>query len=187
MGISTDMKYEILITFVITTMFLGCNRENVIEKELKMLRDKPIEFCTDSLMAIIGDNSSVTKSPNYMILTFLDSTECTVCQIRHMYSWEYLCNQYPMIPFVFIFESEEEKIHTLLSEEHMVDFSNVFLYCDTIGYFRRHNVNVPNNRLLHTLLLDSNRNVVISGNPTYNSKIKELIENFIKDEGVTSK
>lgn len=177
------MKFNSIIIFSIISIFGSCNRENNIKKELELLQSKPIEFCIDSLVTLSDNKVSKIINRNYMFLTFLDSSECTACHIRHMYSWDYLCDMYPTIPFIFIFETKDEDIQLLLSEKP-IDTSNIFLYCDTTGYFKRHNDHIPQNRLLHTFLLGTDSKVILSGNPTTNPNIKKLIENILHNETV---
>ena len=45
---------------------------------------------------------------------------------------------------------------------------------DVDGEFISHNPNIPDNKLLHTFMLDENNNVILIGDPTINSRIEEL-------------
>lgn len=182
MGMCTSMQCKYMIILLITHILVSCNRGNAIEKEIQILKSKPIEFVKDSLFCISENDLDAFRSYDYMFLTFLDSTECTVCQITHMYPWENLADTYLAIPFVFIFEKEKNDMQGILSESPIAAL-NVFLYCDTIGYFRRHNI-ISNNDLLHTYLLDAQGNIVLVGNPANNSNVRKIVETILQDKSI---
>lgn len=53
---------------------------------------------------------------------------------------------------------------------------------DSLGEFERLNPHLPQNKALHTFLLDENNNVLLVGNPLHNKKIEEMFYKVVEEK-----
>ena len=53
------------------------------------------------------------------------------------------------------------------------------VFIDTLSFFRRHNPQIPKDRMFHTFLLDESDSVVLVGNPMQNNQIDNLLKQIV--------
>lgn len=110
---------------------------------------------------------------------YVDSTSCSDCAISHLSDWAQLdiINNYRELMFKYVFivaPKREQYMHiSKIIEKDTVFNESIFI--DTIGVFERYNTNLPKNKLLHSFLINKQRNVELIGNPITNIRIKDML------------
>ena len=178
-------RFSIFIV-VFSLLFSGCSRSK-LERQVIQLQSLPIDLCLDSMYRYnflqISDSiatvvDAVSSSKVLSMVVYSDETVCSSCAVKGMYIWNDLidtteCKYGNQLPFYFIFTPEKEQIVDLKIALKRSGF-NYPVYIDTLGVFKRRNNHIPDNKLLHTFLLDGNRNVVLVGSPLYNNAIMQM-------------
>ena len=172
---------------LIVATISACSDRAKLERDVNLIQSSPIDLCMDSLyrystnegansgQSVLVDMVDVSK---LSLVIYSDETVCSSCAVKGMYVWNELIdstkNRYgDSLPFYFIFTPEKEQIVDLKIALKRSGF-NYPVYIDTLGVFKRRNKHIPDNKLLHTFLLDGNRNVVLVGYPLYNNAIKQM-------------
>lgn len=118
---------------------------------------------------------------DFTIVTYLDSTGCTSCRMK-LHEWNHVINEFKALPnldvnFVMILHSTKPKeINYLLKKDSFLhpvsfDYNNDFAKLNQL----------PKEYEYHTFLLDSNKEVVLIGNPVLNPKVLDLYQKVIMD------
>ena len=55
------------------------------------------------------------------------------------------------------------------------------VFGDTLSIFRRHNPQIPNNKLFHTFLLDESDRVLLVGSPLRNERVDKLLRKIVNE------
>ena len=178
----TNMKYKCLLILLITVSITGCSSKDInIRKKIECLKASPIILPTDS-MEIIKNEKFDFGISRYLMISYLDSANCTNCEISHLYLWNHIIKKSEKVSFFFIFETKSSlKSQFENLTDNICDNKNVVICIDTLGIFKKANPMLPQESFLHTFLLDSTNHVVIVGNPLKNSKIKELYFDCIRE------
>lgn len=157
------------------------------DASIKIRGINTINGSTDPIYVIDGmvmDNSfSVNELFNsqYKLVVYKDSMSCTPCYIETLSKWNRILNKYnkDVLAIFFILspsEEEEEDFRLLLRYS---DFKYPVLI-DNEQMFLKLNKQIPNNKKLHTFLLNSNNDVIFIGNPLENGRIEDLFEKQIQ-------
>lgn len=165
----------------------ACSERAKLERDLKLIQSKPIDLCIDSLYRYCTNESAnsehglVVDSVNVdrlSLVIYSDETVCSSCAVKGMYVWNEVIdstkNRYgDSLPFYFIFTPEKEQLVDLKIALSRSGFDYP-VYIDTLGVFKQRNRHIPENRLLHTFLLDDDKNVVLVGSPLNNNIIMQM-------------
>lgn len=85
------LKNSLLLICMSIIIFTACNsRKERIEKQINILYSNKIDLPFSKMEAIVYDSMYLHKKPNYRVLVYLDSTECTSCYVSHYHEWESL-------------------------------------------------------------------------------------------------
>lgn len=118
---------------------------------------------------------SINHVRNKKLVVFVDSLSCTGCFLNHMMLY-YEINDSIISKgghLVIVFNPRQERIDEI-REKIKIDKYPFFCIIDKSGEFKRNNPSLPDNKLLHTFMLDKNDKVIIVGDPSQNSKMNEL-------------
>lgn len=110
----------------------------------------------------------------FTLVVYMDTSECTTCQISRLYEWNGLMKAMDTVDFIFIVESDTVKMNELKFEVASCGLLNE-VYLDTAFVFRNHNTFLPDDTRLHTFLLDKDGCIIVVGNPLYNQRLRELM------------
>lgn len=182
------MKRNSLFLLFLFVLVSGCANDSAILTKIETIQSAPIDLCISEMMKIDKDGSIKSKENNhkapFRMVVYTSHKECSTCALNNLSEWSVLFDleKDNKLEFVFILCPEKRNINhvvdTYLSSglEHAV-------YIDTCGIFTQKNPNIPEEAIYHTLLLDSDRNAVLVGNPLKNPQIQTLFENILKDIG----
>lgn len=175
--------FRIVFTFVVVMQFVSCNQDTKLKRDVETLYSMRITLPYDRMIKIEEDDESNHIDPQhspFKMILFVDSTECSPCRMKSMYQWnEFLyLEKEEKVDFVFIFQPKEftngqMKTDLLQSGlEHSI-------YADTCGAFLNSNKELPGNAMLHCFLVNEKDSVVLVGDPTRNTKIRQLLLDIV--------
>ena len=174
------IKYLSLFTLSLLFLLLvtSCgNRRDEIGKQLKELYTNTIYIPSSELDTIACDSSYMYLDPNYQILVYIDSMECTPCYASRYQEWEYIlkeCRKYnPSISLTIIIETKN--LSENVREKFLISSFSKTVLMDKEGAFRKRNPFFPESEIMHVFLLDKGGRVILVGNPLNNKKIEELL------------
>ena len=125
-------------------------------------------------------------SSTYSILTYIDSTQCTECQMQIRKWQKFLnnigCDLSGTLQVVFVVHNKS--IGRIKHNFRHAEASLFFVIADTAGRFIQKN-ELPQNDMFRTFLLDSANHIVAIGNPIYSSNIAKLYMDFMGVEAVS--
>ena len=174
-----------LVYAITALLFLSCTPDN-IKREYEQLKSNRIIMPDYEYAMIKGRDTLVSDCfhEKLKLIVFTDSTSCNSCSIENIYDWSALIDhaeQYDnQLCFYFIFTPKKIDIEDVKFSLTHTDFDYP-LILDTLGMFRNMNPHIPENKLFHTILLDENNQVIMIGSPLYNSKVRELFEDIVKE------
>ena len=97
--------------------------------------------------------------------------------------WEYLLEYAEKfdnrLKFYFIFSPKKNDEYSVQLQLKNTYF-NYPIILDTKGEFAKLNPHLPENKAMHTFLLDKDNNVILVGNPLLNSKIEKLFKTTVE-------
>lgn len=168
--------------------FLSCSN-NDVKREIQLLMSEPIDLC-DKQMAVYlkgkKTNCQIADRNNYTQVVFVDSTACSPCFWKQMPLWQSIVdsvnNNNDDMSFAFVFHVKRRNKDSFIECMSQDTLFHSPVYLDTTGVFLKNNPNIPQNKLLHTFLLDKSRQVVLVGNPVYNRRIRILLEGIISEK-----
>lgn len=182
--IASFLKNSLLLICMSFIFFTACNsRKERINEQVSILYSNKIDIPTLEMETIVCDSTYLHKKPNFRLLVYLDSTECTPCYASHYQEWEFIlkeCRRYePSISLTVIIETKN------LSEDvkgkFMVSNFARTIFIDKEGAFRKRNPFFPESEIMHVLLLDDGGRVILVGNPLNNKKIEKLLYSKLRN------
>ena len=168
----------ILISF---TFIVSCVKSS-IENDIERFTDSRIELMLDSMVIANGVSNAYQHKP-YVYISYIDSASCSDCELSHFSDWKMIDHTTDTSKYnhIFIIQprdvDRERIIEKIRTENHYLQN----IYVDTIGVFKRHNPQLPKNKLLHTFMINSTQNVVLIGSPVNNKKIEEILQTILRE------
>lgn len=173
------MKRVVYITFLF--LLLSCtSKKSDLERIVSEWQGKEI-LIPEQLTDVLERDNMLFSSPDYTILTFLDTTGCTRCKMK-LDLWEKYLNGLDSVSeyninFVMVVAPKDIKdLQQIVRESSFT--RNVFVDEENTLNDRNH---FPADILLSSFLLDSKNRVVIIGNPIYNPNIGDLYMSVLSD------
>lgn len=158
--------------------FVSCHKKTDVAAQLAKLQEKPISLDIEEMHRIDGDTSIIDLkrlNNSSKLLVYVDSSNCTACFMYHMTDYLILKDklQESKVMMFFIIEPKkgEESRISLMAKRHKSDF---LVFIDSCHSFRRINY-IPQNTLMHTMLLDDKNRVVMAGDPLRNKDVERLL------------
>ena len=165
----------------------SCGSRSRIDKEIRDFHHVRVTLPLDSMINLStkGNISSYEQAKNIYVV-YVDSTSCSDCAINHLSDWSQLDiisnGDNSLLKYLFIIAPPRGQ-YTHVAEQVAKDTSfNEFVFIDTANVFERSNPALPTNKLLHTFLLNSQRQVEIIGSPLTNVRIKEMLMKLLEQE-----
>jgi len=175
---------SLLLICMSIIIFSACNSSKErIEKQINILYSNKIDIPSSKMEVIVYDSMYLHKKPNYRVLVYLDSTECTPCYVSHYHEWEYIlkeCRKYePSISLAIIIETKN--LSEDVKEKFLAPTFDRTILIDKNGVFRKRNPFFPESQIMHVLLLDKEGRVILVGNPLSNKKVEELLYSKLRN------
>lgn len=166
------------------TSFISCG-ESAFDKEVREFVDTHMELSLDSMVYMYPLNQMITeKSNDFTYVIYVDSFTCGKCALNHFSDWDVLCSTVnaERLSYIFILspkEGDKEQTFEIVRQDTLF---NDRTYIDTTGIFEKKNPQLPENKLLHTFLINSECKVQLAGSPLYNYKMKNLLEQVLTEK-----
>ena len=166
-----------LILTTCTILTVSCNSFVRVNGDIAKLKSEAIVIPYDKLVCFEGSKTKPDETVG-SILVYIDSSDCSVCSLNNLPYWDHLNKiihdetgfQLQIIP---VFKPAKDYKDALLW--HVKRQQNSFdIYVDTLGAFYASNSHLPDNKELHTFLLDKDNNVILVGNPIHNKELQSL-------------
>lgn len=166
-------------------MFIaGCHRNNDIRDKIVSMQSSRIALFLDSMLCI-NEHETVNAEDQQLLklVLFVDSSECSSCNIRKLWEWTpYLKSFDGVNAFKFLVVLEVQSKYLYYTKEQLkIAGIKTPVYFDTLSVFRRHNPQIPDNRMFHTFLLDESDSVLLVGNPLINERIDNLLKGIVNE------
>jgi hypothetical protein len=171
-------------------IYAGCKSPEEKEKELiEAMQAKPVIIPFSKMSCWIND-SLITDRPGekaeMKLVVYTDSNSCSECTLKRLYLWNDFIKLEPKYngkySVIFIFQgSSKIKTSTLTPLFHLSELDHP-MYIDSTDALMKMNPHIPANSNFHVFLLDKNDNVVLIGNPQFDSTIEDKFNPIITEK-----
>lgn len=177
------LKYFLFILILV----YSCNtKKKELEQIIETWSTKKIVF--PNLEAkYLGKDTIVSEifNQDFKILTYIDTTGCTPCQLR-LFDWKVLIHELkkitPNIEIIFVLFAKDFEEFEIIQQENNFRYP---VFYDRTGKLDSINL-FPASHDFKTFLLDKTNNVLAIGNPITNENIFKLYQNilssYVKEE-----
>lgn len=151
-------------------------------EDYKALEGSKIEIPYDSFEVISCGEHVNTIFAKWTFVSYVDTMECSICHMSNISQWkriQHLFEDAGETLNVTLVYCPQKQIIEGMKRNYRQSGGVLDIYLDTMRCFMRYNPHIPKNSKMHTMLLDSTGNVVLIGNPTRNSKIEELLMEYV--------
>ncbi len=126
------------------------------------------------------------KDNRSKIVIWYDSSECSSCRINNLPVFKefesYCQNLQYSFDIVFLFSPSHKSLVEVLEEaSYSTKLHDYPIFIDTANQFYKLNPHIPDNKLMHSFLLDSEGKVVLVGNPIQNQAMFDLYKKTIEE------
>ena len=181
---SNYLKTFILLLIMLCGYMMSCDSEKKIREDLESMQSSKIQFFQDSMICINQEYKNDEKEKQLLkLVVFVDSSECSACALSRLGErYPYLQDFDSLNDFLFLVILESKKLDIEYAKEQL-EIASVHtpVYIDTLSIFRKHNPQIPDNKLFHTFLLDESDKVLLVGNPLRNEQIDKLLRKIVKE------
>lgn len=168
---------SVLVALVLMIACKSASSDKVVGDIINSWIDKEIIFPQNLLfMELKRDtfDSQRLLEQNYKILTYIDSTGCTICKLK-LYEWKKTIAEMnsaanSSVPVLFVMCPKDRQELEYLFEREQFNYPVFIDENDSLNQLNH----FSNDAKFQTFLLDKNNKVVAIGNPTNNPKVKEL-------------
>lgn len=180
----------IIICFLLlaSLLIIGKNsRDSILKEKLNELLTSHVVVSTSNMLCV--DNSATNDNnqggitqARYKLLIYNGPDDCSTCAMSKMSEWNALLNleREGALNIIFIFSPSKAEKEDLIKSYRSSGLEHPILI-DTCGVFSIKNPHIPQEKVFHTLLLDSEDHVVLVGNPLRNDKIKKLFYKILRE------
>lgn len=174
--------FRVLIYFISLFMLIACQGNNDVE-QLKRLYLKQVS------LSAIRDANLAADHPK--VIVYHDSTQCSTCQLGRISDWDeiigYLDSLRLYIPVFFIITPPEGQTKEVTRYLDNLGLERYHITLDSLNLFKRHNSFIPDDKSLHTYLLDKNNRILLVGSPLFNDKLwsiyKQVAQQLNENDG----
>lgn len=150
--------------------------KRALEKQIIEMQDMHINLDLENTRYFYnGKDSTYISTPVKKLIVFVDSTSCSGCFISYLHEYYevYDTLSKDRNEMLVILHPTKAHINEVISRLCNDKFP-FWCVVDTIGDFILKNPKLPDNRLLHTFILDNHNNVILVGDPSKNTRIMNL-------------
>ena len=177
--------HAVFLVFVILFVCISCTKYR-LRHDMQNFHSQGIIF-PDNMLCLEGEkfkffdiNEQCSK-----IVVWIDSTECSICKLSELPKYkdiEKICNNVDGLRLVFLFSPAKETVSQLCEEAPSnTKLHDYPIYIDTANMFAKMNPCIPENKLMHSFLLDATNRVVLVGNPIQNQAMFDLYKKTIDE------
>ena len=163
-------------------LMVNCHSDMTLREQIESMRSSTVCIAPDSMFCLNGDTTFYTIEKNFLkLVVYVDSSECSSCAIDKLERWNLYMNKYKHVKdllFLVILESRKANLEYVERKVGMTGM-HTHVFIDTLSFFRRHNPQIPKDRMFHTFLLDESDSVVLVGNPMQNNQIDNLLKQIV--------
>lgn len=173
----------ILVGVIVLFAASSCFNTSSIKRDLIKLKGRPIALPLELMVTV--DNDSLNRHPGLntkelKLIHYISAAECSICEIETFKFWEILLDSLrrnDIRPIIIIDPGLRYSVNQI---NHSIRESlySYPVYIDTGGFFYATNPQIPEDRIMHTFLVDKENNVVIAGNPVLNPNVLKLLETY---------
>lgn len=179
---------KILSAILIILLLISCGNNTNVKRDYKMLKSQKITIPNDIDIEVLV-NGKDTVINDFMdselkVVIYTDSISCNTCSISTIANWtsllDYAKTFNNQLKYYFIFtpkKNDDYSVRFALKTAHF-DYPVIL---DTKGEFEKLNPHLPENKMMHTFLLDKDNNVIMVGNPLNSIKMEELFKKTIEE------
>lgn len=150
---------------------------NSLERQVAAMQNMHVSLEFNNAVMKYNGIDSVYESQNVpKLVVYVDSLSCSSCFMNHLLNYyevnDSLKNYNASI--LVVLHPQKSRVSELQTR---LDAEKYPFWCilDKEGEFIGKNSGIPDNRLLHTFMLDRDDNILLVGDPTANPKIKGLL------------
>ena len=126
------------------------------------------------------DLNHESKFPNLKLIVWYDSTECSICKLDGLLNYYDFIAQSTGLELYFIFSPSKNDLTAF--EDYSSNVVHYYpIYIDTANMFAKLNLCIPENKLMHSFLLDATNRVVLVGSPIQNQAMFDLYKKTIDE------
>ena len=170
----------IISTFII--ILISCSKTSDIENSYNSLIGSEICIPFNDFELVSYGAKCDSTFKNWTYVSYVGFNECTPCNMSNVNQWNRIQEIFDKhslnLKIVLIF-SPSKYIKDGIIKNYRQSNCTREIYIDTIGSFMKKNVQVPENSIFHTMLLDSLNRVVLIGNLTRTYKVRELLCSYV--------
>lgn len=167
--------------FALSFLIHSCKSD--FEKAYDSLNNSKIVIPSNMSVTCEGKDTIINNiwKSEFKLVVYKDSMSCTPCFIETLPQWENILNKYDSkkLSILFILSPTKTKENDLRLLLQFSDFKYPVIL-DFEKSFRSANLQIPENKLFHTFLLDKNNKVVLVGDPLNNIEINNLFKKRLK-------
>ncbi len=166
----------ILCMIALGIYYFSNTSKRTLEKQILAMEGMTVNLNFENAIAVYdGIDSTYRSSNRKKLILYVDSTSCSGCFLGHLKDYNQISDSLSAHNGELVAVLHPQRVRLEELKERMGQERFPF-WCilDVNGEFISHNPNIPDNKLLHTFMLDENNNVILIGDPTINSRIEEL-------------
>lgn len=179
-----------MLLFCSIILYYGCSSpKNRLEDKIKEMQSRPFSIPYSKMSCWINDTLQLKQyweQAKIKLVVYTDSTKCSECTLKNMYMWQDFVemeqefgNQFSI---VFIFQTKAKTSARTLATLFKITELNHPMYIDNKSELVKNNSHLPSESIYHIFLLDENNNVILVGNPLFNSQIEEMLKKVLKQK-----
>ena len=166
----------VLCVIALGVYYLSNTSKRTLEKQILAMEGMSINLHFENAMAVYdGIDSTYLSTNKRKLILYADSSECSGCFISQLASYYDISDSLDTHngELVAVLHPQRGRLEELKERMGQERFP-FWCILDVEGEFIGNNPIIPDTKLLHTLALDESNNVLLIGDPTKNSRIKEL-------------
>ena len=171
-----------IVFFLLLFIIIGCdNRQKHLVKIVQTWQNKQIIF-PDSIIIKIAGRDTISDdilNDKYIIFNYIDTTGCLPCHLK-LYDWHCLKKEIDSlnlkVEIIFSIYSNDYKTIETGQQINHAEFPTIYDYNNEMNRIN----SFPESTLFRTFLLDSNKTVLLIGNPLSSKYLWELYKEKIK-------
>lgn len=173
-----------IIGFVLFFLFIISCKQSSFKEEMDVFNNSQIKLMLDSMIYTQQNKMVSSIESGYTYIVYVDSVSCSDCALNHFKDWTEFESLFDREKFsyLFIVNPKQSEMTNVIEKVKSDTLFNDRIYIDTAGVFERNNYLLPQNKLLHTFMINKNNTVVLIGNPINNPKIKKLFYKIINQK-----
>lgn len=177
------MIIAIIIAIVAYLVLYVFNKpNNKLKEQIITMEGMKINLTFNNIESCINGIDSLYESTKVKkLIIYVDSTSCTDCFLSHLVSYNEINDTLSAYngETIVLLQPQKRKLGEV---KDFLNYETYPFWCilDLDGEFISLNPKLPNNKILHTFLLNEDNDIVLIGDPTRNSRIKDLFHKTLK-------